>query len=212
MQTLPKLLSLILFLVVSAFSIVAVKANPLLYPQTGSPNTQTYSFTATTTGEIGGYFLGSSAAYTNTVSLLINGVITPESSSGLFNNHTSNFGDYVVFGHANAGDVLTFQIKVADTGQTWSSDLSKNTDHVNHLFSKSYSGDADNSLLPAAGAYLGFEDIKGGGDLDYNDEAFFVTNVNVSPVPEPETYAMLLIGLGLIFSFTKHSRKRITAQ
>ncbi|MCC8995754.1 MAG: PEP-CTERM sorting domain-containing protein [Nitrosomonas sp.] len=211
MQTLPKLLSLILFLFVSTFSIVAVKANPLLYPQMGSPNTQTYSFTAATTGEIGGYFLGSSADYTNTVSLLVNGVITPESSSGLFNNHTSNFGDYVVFGHANAGDVLTFQIKVADTGQTWSSDLSKNSDHLNHLFSKSYSGDADSSLLPA-GAYLGFEDIQGGGDLDYNDEAFFVTNVNVSPVPEPETYAMLLIGLGLIFSFTKHSRKRITAQ
>jgi len=211
MQTLPKLLLLISFLFVSTFSIVAVKANPLLYPQIGSPNTQTYSFTATTTGEIGGYFLGSSAAYTNTVSLLINGVITPESSSGLFNNHTSNFGDYVVFGYANAGDVLTFQVKVANTGQTWSSDLSKNSDHVNHLFSKSYSGDADNGLLPA-GAYLGFEDIQGGGDFDYNDEAFFVTNVTVSPVPEPETYAMLLIGLGLIFSFTKHSRKRITAQ
>ena len=41
---------------------------------------------------------------------------------------------------------------------------------------------------------LGFNDSFI-GDADYDD---FVVGVNFSPVPEPETYAMLLAGLGLI--------------
>ena len=41
---------------------------------------------------------------------------------------------------------------------------------------------------------LGFNDSFT-GDADYDD---FVVGVNFSPVPEPETYAMLLAGLGLI--------------
>jgi hypothetical protein len=50
--------------------------------------------------------------------------------------------------------------------------------------------------------------------FDYNDEAFVFTNVSVSlseqvsPVPEPETYAMLLVGLGLM-AFT--IRRKTTA-
>lgn len=208
MQKLFKFISLTLVLLTSSFSVFTAKADFVSYPDMGSVNTQTYTFTATATGEIGAYFLGSSAAYTNTVSLLVNGVITPESSSGLFNNHTSNFGDYVVFGHVNAGDTLTFQLNVSDTGQIWSSNTSQNADHANHIYSASYNGDSAQHI--PAGTYIGFEDIYGGGDLDYNDESFLFTNISpVSPVPEPETYAMLLIGLGLIFGFTKHNKRRI---
>ncbi len=136
---------------------------------------------------------------------MVNGVITPESSIGLLNNHTSNLGDFVILGYASAGDVLTFQLNVSNTGKTWYSDESLNVDGVNHTYSTAFSGDATHSI--PGGTYVGFEDLYGGGDLDYDDESFVFTNIShISPIPEPETHAMLLVGLGLV-AFTVRRRK-----
>ncbi|MBU0621556.1 MAG: PEP-CTERM sorting domain-containing protein [Gammaproteobacteria bacterium] len=41
---------------------------------------------------------------------------------------------------------------------------------------------------------LGFNDLYA-GDTDYDD---FVVGINFAPVPEPQTYAMILAGLGLL--------------
>ena len=187
----------------------AVKADAIPYPGSGTVDTHIHTFTATATGPIGAYFYGSTAGYTDTLSLLVNGVMTPESSIGLLNNHTSSAGDFVVLGYANAGDVLTFQLNVLNTGKTWYSDESLNVDGINHTYSTSFSGDVTHSI--PGGTYVGFEDLYGGGDSDYDDEAFVFTNIShtstlVSPVPEPETYAMLLVGLGLM-AFTVRHRK-----
>ncbi len=194
------------------FSIANVKAASIPYVDAGAPDQNTYTFTATSTGYIGAYFQSSSAAFTNTLSLLVNGVITPQSSMGVLNNQTSSVGDYVNLGYVNAGDVLTFQLNVLDTGSIWNSNASFNADGMNHIYSTAFAGDS--VLGTPAGTYLGFEDLYGGGDFDYNDEAFVFTNVSVSlseqvsPVPEPETYAMLLVGLGLM-AFT--IRRKTTA-
>mgnify|MGYP000858841330 CR=1 FL=1 len=91
--------------------------------------------------------------------------------------------------------MLTFQLNVLSTGETLYSDKSLNNDGINHVYSTSFSGDVVHGI--PTGTYVGFEDLHGGGDLDYNDETFVFTNV-VTAVPEPETYAMLLAGLGLI--------------
>ncbi len=193
------------------FSIAHVKAASISYADQGAPVQNTYTFTATTTGYIGAYFQSSSASYTNTLSLLVNGVVTPQSSMGVLNNQTSDMGDYVNLGYVNAGDILTFQLKVLDTGDIWNSNSAFNADGMNHVYSTGFSGDM--ALGVPAGTYVGFEDIYGGGDFDYNDQAFIFTNIStlaekhISPVPEPETYAMLLIGLGLV-AFTVRSRKR----
>jgi len=46
-------------------------------------------------------------------------------------------------------------------------------------------------------AIIGFEDLFGGGDLDYNDALIKVTgNLGLAQVPEPST--MLLLGSGLV--------------
>ena len=111
-------------------------------------------------------------------------------------------GDFVSLGFVHAGDVLTFQLNVITTGNTFYSDSALNADGVNHVYSTSFSGDA--ALGIPAGTYVGFEDIYGGGDFDYNDETFVFTNI--SPVPEPETYSMLLAGLGFI-PFTIRRRR-----
>ncbi|MCL2880033.1 MAG: PEP-CTERM sorting domain-containing protein [Treponema sp.] len=67
----------------------------------------------------------------------------------------------------------------------------------------------------ANGVVVGFEDgiIPIGGrqiDWDYDDIVISLTNIGatrpMSPIPEPETYAMLLAGLGLVAAVTRRRR------
>src|SRR5262245_63413823 len=64
----------------------SARADTIPYPNPGSPNPATYSFTAAFTGDVIAYFAGSSASFENTLGLQINGV-----STGIFglNNKTS---------------------------------------------------------------------------------------------------------------------------
>jgi hypothetical protein len=49
---------------------------------------------------------------------------------------------------------------------------------------------------------IGFNDSSN-GDADYDD---FVIGVNFAPIPEPETYALMLAGLGIV-GFAARRRK-----
>lgn len=53
---------------------------------------------------------------------------------------------------------------------------------------------------------LGYNDSFS-GDADFDD---FVVGINIAPIPEPETYAMLLAGLGLM-GFVARRRKQRSA-
>jgi len=57
--------------------------------------------------------------------------------------------------------------------------------------------------------YVGFEDILGGGDLDFDDSTAIFTNVQISPVPEPETYAMMIVGLLIVCAWKFRARSTI---
>lgn len=198
-----QLIAFSIYFCLSLLSQSNARADTIPYSVSGTGNHNLYSFTATSSGTIGAYFHGSSAAYTDTLSLLVNGIITPESSSGLLNNHTSSIGDFVILGSVNAGDILTFQLNVLSTGDSWYSDKMLNSDGIQHTYSTSFSGDIANGI--PSGTYVGFEDLYGGGDFDYDDEAFVFTNINISPVPEPQSYTMLIVGLGLLV-FTIRNR------
>lgn len=202
-MTLKKhLLATVATIALASISAMA-SAAPATYTDIGTQNVVTYNFTAAHTGDLVAYFAGADALYTNTISLLVNGVDTK--LSGL-DNHTAGYGNSLNFGSVKAGDSLVFRLNVLTTASAWFSDAAQNIDGANHVFSSNYAGD---SVIPT-GTYVGFEDWSAnkGSDLDYNDLKFVFTNVAVQAVPEPETYGMLLAGLGLVGFAAR--RKRAT--
>jgi len=172
------------------------------YPNAGTQNPTTYTFTANG-GDVMAYFMGSSASYNETLGLLIDGV-----DSGItgLQNHSTAEGASLDFGTIAAGKTLTFYIDVATTGDVFYSDKGLNGDGVNHVYSTSFGG---SGAVPA-GTYVGFEDLKGGGDLNYHDETFVFTNVGATPVtpavPEPANLALLVSGLGLVGFMARRRR------
>ena len=86
------------------------------------------------------------------------------------------------------------------TDKLYYSDTSRNTDGIDH--SIAFYNNSDGKTL------VGFEDLYGGGDRDYDDIVFLVSNVSATPVPEPGTYAMLLAGLGLIGAVAQRRSRR----
>src|SRR3954471_22413231 len=119
----------------AALAVLMIAAGPapaaIAYSDVGSENTETYSFTAASTGNLVAFFAGSNAAFENQIGLLVNGA-----STGLrgLNNHTSAIGQSFNFGHVEAGDVLTFVDYVTNYA-TWYSDPSLNGGNGNHIYS-----------------------------------------------------------------------------
>jgi hypothetical protein len=88
----------------------------------------------------------------------------------LFNNWLTTVGTSVNLGSFTAGTELVFVLVVQDTGDAfYTGAASRNLDGLTHAV-----GDVSGDL-----ALVGFEDVFGGGDRDYNDLVFAFTNVNV---------------------------------
>lgn len=182
-----------LALAVLALAAGSAMADAIPYPNPGTQNPVNYTFTASGSGDLVAYFMGSGAGYDEQVGVLVNGV-----DSGVvgLDDHSSAVGDSIDFGHVNAGDTLVFYDLVLTTGNTFYTDTSMNADGVNHTYSTAYTGGTPG--VPA-GTYVAFEDLFGGGDLNYFDDTFVFTNVATTPsVPEPANAGLLLAGLGLM--------------
>ena len=179
------------------------QADAIPYPTPGVINPAHYVFTATTSGDVVAYFAGSGASFENQLGLLVNGV--PTGGFGL-DNHSSTVGDSFNFGHANAGDILTFVLKNLTLGNTAYSDPTLNgsydsatyTGSHQHVYSTVYT--ATSPILDSipAGIYVGFEDLPfPGSDFNYRDETFVFGNVSRA-VGVPEPAALALLGTGLV--------------
>ena len=186
-------------------------AAPIPYPNPGTYNNASYSFTATGNGPITAYFYGASAGYGNLLGLNINGV--PTGIFGLQDNSTA-YGSSLVLGNANAGDVLTFVLLVdhnnglGPSGPPYNPDDTLystpglNPDGLQHIYTTGFTTDG---IIPS-GTYIGFEDIDPaiapGSDLDYNDEQFVFTDVTRTTVPDGgmtvSMLGMAFAGLGLL--------------
>jgi hypothetical protein len=127
------------------------------------------TLTVTTDGHVYATFLGSSASYSDNLFLQ-----SPGGPSGvLFNNHTTPFGTTIDLGYFTAGTELVFGLYVNNTGNTFfTGDPSRNSDGISHA--------GILTTLPGIGLIVGFEDLLGGGDRDYNDLIFGFKNLGVS--------------------------------
>lgn len=185
-------------------------ADVIPYNNVGTQNPATYSFTAASTGHVIAYFAGSEAGYEEEVGLLVNGVDT--GTYGL-NNHSSVVGQFLDFGVVPAGATLVFVDKIiSGSSDTWFSDVSLNSDGVQHVYSTDYTASGNPNLgggIPA-GIYVGFEDLTpahgGTPDFDYNDVQFVFVLPQEVGVPEPGTLALLGAGL-IVLGFARRRSK-----
>ena len=153
-------------------------------------------------GTVNATFLGQDAGYTSDLYLVINA----NSQQYIFTNHTTPVGTTTNLGNFTAGQELEFFIFVQNTGNTYyTGPGSRNTDGFAHAV-------VDGDFAGGTATYVGFEDLLGGGDLDYDDLYFSFSNTSGSTtpgnpaVPEPGTLALL--GLCLIGRTVAARRKR----
>jgi hypothetical protein len=191
------------------------------YPNIGTPNPISYTFTAPVTGDITAYFAGSTAAYEETLGMEDNGVVI---SSGGLDDHHSTVGQTFNLGDVTAGDTLTFFIDVIspDLGRIYSNpalngsyDVNGSDGH-NHVYSVPYTEGEDAALgsIPS-GTYVAFEDLPfPNSDFNYFDETYvFADNgsslgVTETGVPDA-TSTLTLLGLG--FAGLGAIRRRLSA-
>lgn len=180
----------------------AASASVLTYGSTGTVNPASYSFTAVADGNVVGYFVGGDAAYGEVIGMAVNGVST--GVVGL-DNHASSVGQTLDFGFVHAGNSIMFADYIYTSGvvpngapggaaYVWDSLPGDNSDSLQHIYASWANAGAAFAGSPA-GIYIGFEDLPHGGDLDYNDTQFLVTNV-ANAVPEASTWLMLAMGFG----------------
>jgi hypothetical protein len=190
-----------LMLAVMALMALPLVAAPIPYPNVGTI-APTNSFTASSTGNILGYFVQGGAAsgggagdldYVRMVD-----VTTSTTSAWFFNNQTTVAGTSANFGPVNAGDTLVFELLNVSLGNLiFASDPTLSSDGVNHVYTTPWNGVGllNGAVIPA-GTYLGTEDLpNGGSDWNYNDDSFVFANVTSRQAPEPGSVILLATGL-----------------
>jgi hypothetical protein len=173
---------------------LAAQANPAVYPNPGT-QAPAGSFTADATGTLVAYYTGEAGGFTNFIGVRIHGV---DGTPGL-NNHASAYGQTFVLGQVTAGDSLVFFIDANSGAARYYSDVSLNSDGVNHVWAAPFAGDAQ---VPA-GTNLAFEDLPSGGDFNYRDHSFVY---RIQAVPEPASWALLLAGVAGLSAWQRRAR------
>jgi len=119
-----------------------------------------------TGGDVVVTFVSNGAGYTS--ELYLDGP-DGDALGSIFNNQTTPVSTSLNLGAFLAGTELIFRLEVQNTGQVfYSGDSSRNADGIAHAVVDSGQNQAR----------VGFEDLFGGGDRDYNDLVFSFSNVS----------------------------------
>jgi hypothetical protein len=150
-----------------------------------------------TGGHVFATFESNGAGYSNDLYLEV-----PANGLGIiFNNYATAPGTTVDLGDFAAGTELIFRVHVNDTGDNfYTGPAFRNADGVAHVM-------VDDNVAGFPGrTFVGFEDLWGGGDQDYNDLVFSFTNLKTTrDVPEPAS--LTLLGAGLAFLASRMRRR-----
>lgn len=125
------------------------------------------------------------------------------------NNQTTPTGSQFNIGNYSAGDSLLFYIYVMNTDYIYYSgnDETLNPDNILHTM-------VDNEYAENA-VFVGFEDLFEGGDLDFDDVTFSISNVDANQqepsVPEPASFLLMLLSMALFYVFTFMNAYRFRA-
>jgi hypothetical protein len=147
-----------------------------------------------TGGDVVVTFVSNGAGYTS--ELFLDGAFGDDLGA-IFNNATTSVGATMNLGPFAAGTELVFRLLVQQTGHLfYTGPGSRNVDGIVHAM-----------IQDAAGRVIvGFEDLFGGGDFDYDDLVFAFTNVSPADAPGTgvttgaavdEPSSLLMFGFGL---------------
>jgi hypothetical protein len=105
-----------------------------------------------------------------------------------------DLGNLATLYDIHSGDELIFGILVLNTGDSFlMGPGSRNPDGTAHAAVDYAEGSSEDY------ATLGFEDLFGGGDFDYNDALFLLEgSIGLVAVPEPASLTLLLFGLAAV--------------
>jgi hypothetical protein len=148
-----------------------------------------------------------SAAYTSQLILFSTPsplVIATSSQVG----QTFNLGNLAALYGIAPGSELIFGIVVLNTGDTFKMGPGgRNPDGVEHVLVDYAEGDGGDIAL------LGFEDLFGGGDHDYNDANFELQGgIGFTRVSAPASLSLLLLGLAALAASSGRSSERAAAK
>ena len=177
------------------------------------------------------YFVGEGAGFANSLGFTTDGSASVKSDTAalIFPNASSSgggfepgetvrrsekeplaAGDFVDIGRIKGGSTLDFFLIAngANGGnQVFTTQTSMNPDGINHVVSFAYLAKDSPYLI------LGFEDLLGGGDRDFNDLLFAVDvgaiNIGVlTAAPEPATVFTMSAFLGLGYMLVRRARAK----
>ena len=185
----------ILLIALMAFGTVACPTASMALPILGA------NVIVNTTGNVTATYLGHSALISNDLYL-----DSPSNGLGLiFNNHATPIGTTFDLGTFTAGTELLFRLYAYESGgadltdrEYFTGPASRNPDGIIHAIV-----DGQYALNTS---YVGFEDLFGGGDRDYDDLKFSFTNTRAETLPEPATFLLLGTGLG-VMAVTRRLRR-----
>jgi hypothetical protein len=140
-----------------------------------------------TTGDVQAKYLGGDAGGQSFLYL-----DSPANSLGLiFDNKSTPVGTVVDLGSFAAGTELVFRLHVTFSGYDYfTGPGSRNPDGIAHAVVAT--GYVQNM------SSVGFEDLYGGGDKDYNDLMFAFTNTAPNVVPLPPAFFLVGSGMGVM--------------
>jgi hypothetical protein len=182
-QTIPSFLPVrgaLFAILLGLSSVINAHANPILGAQIYANG-----------GEVNVTFLGSDAGFDNLLFIAL------DPTGLIFEGHVTAVNTTKSLGNFAAGTELMFQLNNQKGNLWYTGPGSRNSDGVAHAV-------VDANYLPGA-LYVGYEDLPGGGDKDYNDLKFSVSNAHV-----PDAAATLpLLGFGLLglAAFARRQRK-----